>query len=164
VRRLYEAIENGVANLADPMLKARAAELTTIRDQSRLDANRAAEAMENAGPNLTPQALATFAPRTRKKIRGEAGGHRRDHPRALAQRVEVDKREVRILGSKGALLRALVAASGGKQRVSECPVLFRNGAPKGIRTPVFAVKGRRPRPLDDGRKVSPTASTKRGDL
>ncbi len=25
------------------------------------------------------------------------------------------------------------------------------GAPKGIRTPVFAVKGRRPRPLDDGR-------------
>ena len=24
------------------------------------------------------------------------------------------------------------------------------GAPKGIRTPVFAVKGRRPRPLDDG--------------
>ena len=26
-----------------------------------------------------------------------------------------------------------------------------NGAPKGNRTPVFAVKGRRPRPLDDGR-------------
>jgi hypothetical protein len=25
------------------------------------------------------------------------------------------------------------------------------GAPKGNRTPVFAVKGRRPRPLDDGR-------------
>ena len=38
------------------------------------------------------------------------------------------------------------------------------GAPKGIRTPVFAVKGRRPRPLDDGRTMSPTASTKRGDL
>jgi hypothetical protein len=26
-----------------------------------------------------------------------------------------------------------------------------SGAPKGNRTPVFAVKGRRPRPLDDGR-------------
>ena len=38
------------------------------------------------------------------------------------------------------------------------------GAPKGNRTPVFAVKGRRPRPLDDGRTMSPTASTKRGDL
>ena len=30
-------------------------------------------------------------------------------------------------------------------------VLYGVGAPKGIRTPVFAVKGRRPRPLDDGR-------------
>ena len=31
-------------------------------------------------------------------------------------------------------------------------VFARNGVPKGIRTPVAAVKGRCPRPLDDGDK------------
>ncbi len=46
-------------------------------------------------------------------MRIEAGGYRRDHLRALAQRVEVD-RETHIIGHKSALLRTLVAASGGK--------------------------------------------------
>ena len=44
----------------------------------------------------------------------DGGGYRRDHLQALAQRVEVDDREVRIMGHKRALLRTLVA-SGGAQ-------------------------------------------------
>ena len=35
LKRLYDAIENGVADLADPMLKDRVAELKSIRDQAR---------------------------------------------------------------------------------------------------------------------------------
>jgi hypothetical protein len=47
--------------------------------------------------------------------RGEtSGGYRRDHLRALAQRVEADTKEVRIMGSKSVLLRTLVAASSAK--------------------------------------------------
>jgi site-specific DNA recombinase len=65
--------------------QARVTELRTIRDQARADAERA-----------------------------EGGGYRRDHLRALAQRVEVDTKEVRIMGSKSALLRTLVAASSAK--------------------------------------------------
>lgn len=65
--------------------QARVTELRTIRDQARADAERA-----------------------------EGGGYRRDHLRALAQRVEVDTKEVRIIGSKSALLRTLVAASSAK--------------------------------------------------
>jgi len=38
-------------------------------------------------------------------MRTESGGYRRDHPRALAQRVEEDAKEVRIMGSKSVLLR-----------------------------------------------------------
>ena len=39
------------------------------------------------------------------------------------------------------------------------------GAPKGNRTPVFAVKGRRPRPLDDGRGLQAALGAARtGDL
>jgi site-specific DNA recombinase len=37
-----------------------------------------------------------------------------DHLRALAQRVEVDQKELRIMGSKSVLLRTLVAASSAK--------------------------------------------------
>ena len=44
----------------------------------------------------------------------DGGGCRRDHLRALAQRVEMADKEVRIMGSKGDLLRTLAAASGGK--------------------------------------------------
>jgi site-specific DNA recombinase len=44
-------------------------------------------------------------------MRTDSGGYRRDHLRALAQRVEVDAKEVRIMGSKSVLLRTLVAAS-----------------------------------------------------
>jgi len=47
-------------------------------------------------------------------MRTEDGGYRRDHLRALAQRVEVDVKEVRIMGSKSELLRTLVAASSAK--------------------------------------------------
>ena len=47
-------------------------------------------------------------------MRTESGGYRRDHLRALAQRVEVDEKEVRIMGAKSVLLRTLVAASSAK--------------------------------------------------
>ena len=53
LKRLYDAIENGVADLADPMLKDRIAELKAIRDQARTDAERTQEAIERAGPSIT---------------------------------------------------------------------------------------------------------------
>ena len=52
-----------------------------------------------------------FAAIARKRMRIDGGGYRRDHLRALAQRVEVADDEVRIMGSKSELLRTLVAAS-----------------------------------------------------
>ena len=55
-----------------------------------------------------------IARQARKRMRTESGGYRRDHLRALAQRVEVDAKEVRIMGSKSVLLRTLVAASSAK--------------------------------------------------
>jgi site-specific DNA recombinase len=47
-------------------------------------------------------------------VNWNSGIPRRDHLRALAQRVEVDAKEVRIMGSKSVLLRTLVAASSVK--------------------------------------------------
>jgi site-specific DNA recombinase len=58
---------------------------------------------------VTPQMLGKFARTARQRIRLEGGGYRRDHVRALAQRVEVAEGEVRIMGSKSRLLQTLVA-------------------------------------------------------
>ena len=55
--------------------------------------------------------LAKFTAVARERMRVEGGGYRRDHIRALAQRVEVDVGEVRILGSKSNLLQALIAGA-----------------------------------------------------
>ncbi|RZM99335.1 hypothetical protein CWO91_36095 [Bradyrhizobium genosp. SA-3] len=41
LKRLYDAIENGVADVSDPLLKERVTELKSIRDQARADAERA---------------------------------------------------------------------------------------------------------------------------
>ena len=51
----------------------------------------------------------------REQIRIDGGGYRRDHLRALAQRVEVVDREVGIAGSKINLLPTLTAAVSVKQ-------------------------------------------------
>jgi site-specific DNA recombinase len=96
------------------LLKQRVTELKAIRDQARADADRAEGALDRAGPSITSQALKTFASRARRRMRTESGAYRRDHLRALDQRVEVDAKEIRTMGSKSVLLRTLVAAESAK--------------------------------------------------
>ncbi len=106
LKRLYDAIEAGVADLDDPALKERVASLKAIRDQAQADAARAAAMLESSGQQaITPQMVQKFARTARERIRIDGGGYRRDHLRALAQRVEVADREVRIIGSKSDLLQ-----------------------------------------------------------
>ena len=113
LKRLYDAIEAGVADLDDPALKDRIDGLKAIRDQAKADAERAQAMLQNTGQKaVTPQMLRKFATTARERIRLESGGYRRDHLRALAQRVEVAEGEVRIMGSKSRLLQTLVAGSG----------------------------------------------------
>jgi DNA invertase Pin-like site-specific DNA recombinase len=112
LKRLYDAIETGVADLNDPGLKERLAGLKAIRDQSQANAMRAQAMLDSASQHpVTTTVLRKFAATARKRMRIEGGGYRRDHLRALAQRVEVADREVRIMGSKSDLLRTLAAIS-----------------------------------------------------
>ena len=112
VKRLYDAIESGVADLSDPSLKERIAELKATRDQAQIDLDRATISRENTPQAIDSDSLRRFAETARRRMRGSDGGYRRDHLRALAQRVEVGKAEVRIMGSRTELLRTLVASSG----------------------------------------------------
>jgi hypothetical protein len=97
LKRLYDAIEQGITDLDDPSLKDRIAGLKAVR---------------GAGSIITPAMLMRFASVARSRMRLEGGEYRREHLRALAQRVEVADGLVRIMGSKTNLLRTLIAAEG----------------------------------------------------
>ena len=126
LKRLYDAIESGVADLDDPALKDRIDGLKATRDQARADAERASALLVSSTQQaITPMMLRKFASTARRRIRLEGGGYRRDHLRALAQRVEVDKAEVRIMGSKSNLLRVL-AVNGVGTAVGGVPNLVPN--------------------------------------
>ncbi len=113
--RLYDAIEAGMVDKDDAMAKERLASLKALRDQAAADAERTQLALDSPGnQGVSPDMLNGFARKARERIRLDEGGYRRDHLRALAQRVEVAADEVRIMGSKSELLRTLVAASSGK--------------------------------------------------
>jgi site-specific DNA recombinase len=77
---------------------------------------------------VTPQMLSKFARTARQRIRLEGGGYRRDHLRALAQRVEVAEGEVRIMGSKSRLLQTLVA-NGSANAVPTQGLKWRSRSP-----------------------------------
>lgn len=110
LKRLYDAIEAGVADLDDPALKERIAGLKVIRDQARADADRAQALLESPGHSaISPTMIRGFAHSARERIKGSEGGYRRDHLRSLAQRVEVADDAIRIMGSKTELLRTLIA-------------------------------------------------------
>lgn len=51
----------------------------------------------------------------------DGGGYRRDHLRAIAQRVEVDDREARIMGSTNELLKMLAAANSVESAANGVP-------------------------------------------
>ncbi len=121
LKRLYNAIESGVADIEDESLKEQIAELRALKSQALADAERATVSLQTAGAEITPAKLRTFADAARQRLRGPNGGYRRDHLRALAQRVEVAEGEVRIMGSLSELLRTLAASSGAKSAAGSVP-------------------------------------------
>ena len=112
-------MEMGVADLDEPALRERIESLKALRDQAQADAERAQATLDSSGTQaITPAIIGKFARIARQRIRVDAGGYRRDHLRALAQRVEVAAGEVRIIGSKNDLLRTLAAGSGAPSAAS----------------------------------------------
>jgi site-specific DNA recombinase len=80
----------------------------------RLCVPRPRSASWRSNQAVSPDMPPAFARTARERVRLENGGYRRGHLRALAQRIEVADKEVRIMGSKPELLRTLVAATSGQ--------------------------------------------------
>lgn len=113
--RLYEAIENGLADLTDSNLKGRIAELKRTRDAAQADVERA-EGRSQERIEITPDALKAFAAAARERILQPDGSFRRNYVQQLVQRAEVGTDKILIAGSSNRLLQTLVA-SGGKPGV-----------------------------------------------
>ena len=89
--------------------------LKAIRDQAKAEAERWQATLDSSGnQTITVDMLDSLSSAARAGLRLEEGGYRREHLRALAQRVEVADDEIRIMGSKAEPLRTLVTASSGK--------------------------------------------------
>lgn len=88
------------------MLKDRIGELKAARDQARLDAERAEDAIERAGSTITPQQPA--------KECGPMAATARDHLCALSNGSKSIRKRAAYTGSKIMLLRTLAAASSEK--------------------------------------------------
>jgi hypothetical protein len=56
-------------------------------------------------------------------MRTEGAGYRRDHLRALAQRVAVEATEIRIMGAKTYCCARSSLLQAQKRQVSACPVV-----------------------------------------
>src|SRR3546814_6219018 len=74
LKRLFDAIENGIADVNDPDLKERIATLKATRDQAKADAERVAASLGAAGRRaVAPDMLAKFATTARQRMRIEGG-------------------------------------------------------------------------------------------
>ena len=134
--KCWASIEAGVADIQDVSLKERIAGLKAMRDQAQADIERAKAALDGAGQQaITPAMLARFGEAARERLRIEGGGYRRDHLRALTQRVEVADKEVSIMGSKTVLLKTLAAATGGLPATGGVPASVLKWRPQGESNP-----------------------------
>jgi site-specific DNA recombinase len=134
LKRLYDAIENGIADVSDPMLKDRIAELKAVRDQARADAERAEGALDRLGPSITPQALKTSP----GKLASVCGLNLAATAATTSARSPSASRWTRKKFASWARKACCCARSSPpqaqKRQALECPVLYRSGAPERIRT------------------------------
>jgi len=66
--------------------KERIAVIKVIRDQARVDADRAQALLDSPHHDaISPAMIRSSAQSARERIRGNLGGYRRDHLRALAR-------------------------------------------------------------------------------
>ena len=135
LKRLYDAIENGIADVNDSDLKERIATLKATRDQAKADAERCESLARRCGPKGRRTRHAGEVRLHRAPEDANRGGRLspRTCPRACAAG------RGRCWGGSDSRLEKQSAASADrrgppKQSRAPCPALFRSGAPDRIRT------------------------------
>ena len=114
LRNLFEAVEDGMLASTDRMFRERIAELSSLREQAEIEADRVESLANRAGPTLEMQEVIRMADTARAKLRA-TGSPPRHIVRTLLQRVVVASKETtRVEGSSGVLLNAIASATGNR--------------------------------------------------
>lgn len=116
--RLYQAIENGIADANDPTLKDRVAAIKTERDIAQATFDRAVAEMRPEA-RITEDKIASFVATMRDNVLSGDTAFRRAWLRSVIDEVEVDDTEIRIHGRRAVLERLVMgggAAPAGVRR------------------------------------------------
>lgn len=107
LKRLYDAIENGIADVSDPTLKGRLSSLKTERDQAKTAKDRAMAELDPE-TRITEDKITAFAALMRENVASGAIPFRRAYLRAVIDQVEVGDTEIRIHGRRDVLERLVM--------------------------------------------------------
>jgi site-specific DNA recombinase len=107
LRRLYALVEEGSA-AADDVLQNRITALRADRDRARAALERAQAAMRPP-VDVNPTAIERFGQTMRENLTTGEIPFRKTYLGSIVDRVEVDDREIRIVGRKDVLERAILA-------------------------------------------------------
>ena len=135
LRRLYKLVEDGVAEM-DDILKDRIMVLKADRDRVQAALDRARSGVRPTA-DISPILVERFGQTMREKLTTGEVPFRKAYLGSIVDRVEVDDREIRIVGRKDVLEQAVLTNGGPVPGVRS---LFANGAPYGSRTRLFRLK------------------------
>lgn len=107
LKRLYQAIETGIADPSDPTLKERIGVVKTERDIAHVALTRAAAELSPEA-RITGEKIAVAVEAMRANVLQGPIPFRRAYLRAMIDNVEVDDTEVRIYGRKTVLERLVM--------------------------------------------------------
>ena len=115
LRRLYRLVEEGIAEM-DGALKDRIAALRAARDGAAAALERAKSGARQTA-RLTPTLIEQFGRMMRENLTTGAVPFRKAYLGSIVDRIEVDDREIRILGRKDVLEQCVMASGGPKGEV-----------------------------------------------
>jgi site-specific DNA recombinase len=110
LRRLYKLVEDGVAEM-DDLLKDRITALKADRDRAQAALQRARSGSRSAVV-ISPILVERFGHTMREKLTTGDVPFRKAYLGAIVDRIEVDDREIRIIGRKDVLEQAVLANGG----------------------------------------------------
>jgi site-specific DNA recombinase len=104
--RLLELVEKGLMEAEDPDLKERLLALKLQRDELAVEIADLQQCITSGEPEITPEKIERFVLLLHEKLVNVTHEFRQAYARLLMPEVTVKQREIRITGSKAALVRA----------------------------------------------------------
>jgi site-specific DNA recombinase len=133
LRRLYQLVEDGTADV-DDLLKGRIATLKADRDRLHATLDRA-RSQTRRPIDIGPSLVRRFTQTMREKLTGGEISFRKAYLGSIIDRVEVDDRQIRIVGRKDVLEQAIAADGAPVSGVRSFVRKWRTGQDSNPRPP-----------------------------